>query len=44
MVLHSSSGAAKSAVRLRKPLPTDEDSWEELDEIRMRALVDLARP
>lgn len=44
MVLSCSSGAAKSTVRLRKPLPTDEDSWEELDEARMRALVDLARP
>jgi len=30
------------AVRLRKPLPEDENAWEEIDEMRMRALIDLA--
>jgi copper homeostasis protein len=32
-----------SVVRLRKPLPEDENAWEELDEQRMRSLVGLAQ-
>jgi len=35
--------SADRAVRLRKPLPEDENAWEELDEARMRALIDLAQ-
>jgi copper homeostasis protein len=31
------------AVRLRKPLPHDEDAWEELDEPGMRSLIDLVQ-
>jgi hypothetical protein len=31
------------AVRLRKPLPHDENAWEELDQARMRSLIDLAQ-
>ena len=29
-------------IRLRSPLPTDESSWEETDEERIRAIVALA--
>jgi copper homeostasis protein len=32
---------ASGTVRLRKPLPEDENAWEEIDEVRMRALVNL---
>jgi copper homeostasis protein len=44
-VIHPVSPApgADRAVRLRKPLPEDENAWEELDEARMRALIDLAQ-
>ena len=31
------------SVRLRKPLPDDENAWEELDETRMRAFIRLAQ-
>jgi len=31
------------AVRLRKPLPHDENLWEELDQARMRSLFELAQ-
>ncbi|GAC1413410.1 MAG: copper homeostasis protein CutC [Gemmatimonadaceae bacterium] len=31
------------AVRLRKRLPHDENVWEELDQARMRSLIDLAQ-
>jgi copper homeostasis protein len=34
---------APRLVRLRKPLPEDENVWEELDEARMRSLVGLAQ-
>jgi copper homeostasis protein len=30
-------------MRLRKPLPDDENAWEELDETRMRAFIGLAQ-
>jgi len=35
--------SAPRVVRLRKPLPEDENVWEELDEARMRSLVGLAQ-
>ena len=35
------AGAAR--VRLRKPLPDDEDAWEETDEEQIRALMSLAQ-
>ena len=35
--------AGLARVRLRKPLPEDEDAWEETDEERIRALTILAR-
>jgi copper homeostasis protein len=35
--------SAPRVVRLRKPLPEDENAWEELDEARMRSLVGLAQ-
>ncbi len=37
------AAGAERPVRLRKPLPEDENAWEELDEARMRALIDLAQ-
>lgn len=42
-VSRSAAVSSSRAVRLRKPLPEDENAWEEIDEMRMRALVDLAR-
>lgn len=33
---------ARDGVKLRKPLPTDEDAWEETDERRIREFVKLA--
>ena len=42
-VIHHEEGASGSGVRLRKPMPSDENAWEELDESRMRTLVDLIR-
>ncbi|MDQ3675073.1 MAG: copper homeostasis protein CutC [Gemmatimonadota bacterium] len=40
---HSTRGSSPP-MRLRKPLPDDENVWEELDEMRMRALVGFAQP
>ena len=34
---------ADPPMRLRRPLPEDENVWEELDEPRMRALVDIVQ-
>jgi copper homeostasis protein len=43
-VTHSHSPTMSDrAARLRKPLPNDEDAWEELDEARMRSLIDLVQ-
>lgn len=42
-VSHSATTGSSRAVRLRKPLPEDENAWEEIDEARMRALVGLTR-
>jgi len=44
-VVHPSPRAVGGdrSVRLRKPLPEDENAWEELDEARMRALIDLVQ-
>lgn len=41
---HQTGEGAGPPLRLRKPLPEDENVWEELDEARMRALIDLAQP
>jgi len=41
-VAHAGAGGASSRVRLRKPLPENEGEWEELDEPRMRGLIELA--
>ena len=35
----SSAGAAPTRVGFRKPLPADEDAWEEIDEARIREIV-----
>jgi copper homeostasis protein len=32
-----------AALRLRKPLPDDENAWEEVDEARLRRLIERAR-
>lgn len=40
----SSAERVTPPVRLRKPLPADENVWEEIDEVRMRALIGLAQP
>ena len=40
-VSHSAAEGSSRAVRLRKPLPEDENAWEEIDEMRMRALIGL---
>lgn len=39
-VVHSAEERPRSGVRLRKPMPDDENAWEELDETRMRTLID----
>ena len=41
-VVHQGAAAPSSRVRLRKPLSADERAWEELDEARMRALIEHA--
>ncbi len=41
-VVHQGAAAPSSRVRLRKPLSADEGAWEELDEARMRALIEHA--
>ncbi len=38
---HSATEDSSRTVRLRKPLPEDENTWEEIDEKRMRALIGL---
>lgn len=35
--------SSSRVVRLRKPLPEDENAWEEIDETRMRAMISLAQ-
>ncbi len=40
-VSRAATAGSSRAVRLRKPLPEDENAWEEIDEARMRALVGL---
>ncbi|MEO7823383.1 MAG: copper homeostasis protein CutC [Gemmatimonadaceae bacterium] len=40
-VSQSATAGSSRAVRLRKPLPEEENAWEEIDEMRMRALVGL---
>lgn len=42
-VSHSGTGTSNRSVRLRKPLPEDENAWEELDEARMRTLIGLTQ-
>jgi copper homeostasis protein len=42
-VVRGATRVTGSDVRLRKPFPEDECEWEELDEPRMHALVDLAQ-
>ena len=42
-VNQTAEGTSRPGVRLRKPLPSDENAWEELDESRMRTLVDITR-
>jgi copper homeostasis protein len=41
-VVQPGAAGGSSQVRLRKPLPENEAAWEELDESRMRALIELA--
>ena len=41
-VVRGATGVTGSDVRLRKTFPDEEGAWEELDEARMRALVDVA--
>ncbi|MBC7788809.1 MAG: copper homeostasis protein CutC [Anaerolineae bacterium] len=43
-VSHSATEGSSRALRLRKPFPENENVWEELDEMRMRALIGLAQP
>jgi copper homeostasis protein len=43
-VSHPATVGPRPAVRLRKPLPRDENAWEEVDEMRMRALIGLIQP
>lgn len=42
-VVHSAEERSRSGIRLRKPMPDDENAWEELDETRMRTLIDRIR-
>jgi copper homeostasis protein len=42
-VSHALGERPTRPVRLRKPLPDDENAWEELDETRMRAFISLAQ-
>lgn len=39
----STGDRSSPQARLRKPLPDDENAWEELDETRMRTLIGLTR-
>lgn len=40
---HSAAGSSGRVVRLRKALPEDENAWEEIDEMRLRAMISLAQ-
>lgn len=42
-VSHPATVGPRPAVRLRKPLPRDENAWEEVDEMGMRALISLVQ-
>ncbi len=42
-VVRGATRVTASDVRLRKPFPDDEAAWEELDEARIHALVDVAQ-
>jgi copper homeostasis protein len=43
VTLSQTPTTSERAVRLRKRLPEEENAWEELDEARMRSLIDLAQ-